>query len=89
MKTRKLQFWATCTEVTNYTTVTLAELTKWDDNAVSVTKEQFEQFADVTPFVIDEIMEHSEIFWLLYPDKENPTSGMVYDSENDIHFIFI
>ena len=89
MKTRKLQFWATCTEVTNYTTVTLAELTKWDDNAVSVTKEQFEQFADVTPFVLESINDQPEIFWLLYPDKENPKSAMVYDSENDIHFIFI
>ena len=89
MKTRKLQFWASCTEVTDYTTVTTADLAKWDDNAVSVPKGEFEQFANITSFVFDEIMEHPEIFWLLYPDRHQPTAGMIYDSETDIHYIFI
>ena len=90
MKTKKLLFWASCVDVTDYTTVTTAELAQWDDKAVEVDREQFESIVDMRSMPINQdSIDEPELQWLVYPSIEEPTAAMIYDVFNDVHYIFI
>ena len=86
---QKLEFSCSCIEVTDETPVDLPYLVQLDEEAVEVTQEQFKQIANLSSFIIQSFDDMSILQFCVYPSLENVEAGFIYDTEKDIHYIFI